>query len=166
MLAYSLKDTSKDINVCFYNKKNVLFPTLFFLPGSRGTVLMVYNVQQSKIWHLICVQNAFYLFELNCTILLLFKNNSVFITRHVLHWCIQGSKGFRHPFLSITLGNNSIFILFSLCLVTRKYIRKHFYKKLVNRINLVYYKDTEMLCKSLSFTSAILRKARSFGLVS
>ena len=128
---------------------------------------MVYSVQQSKIEHLICVQNAFYLFELNCTILLLFKNNGVCLSPDV--FCIDASgilRVFRQTFLSNILGNRFIFILFSLCLVTRMYVRKHFYKKLVNRINLVYYEDTEMLCKALSFINVTLRKARSIGLVS
>lgn len=158
----------KDINFCFYTKKNVLFSTSFFLPRSRGTILMVYSVQQSNIQHLICVQNAFDLFELNCTILLLFKSNWVCLSLDMV--CIHASGAlrlFRHTFLSIILGNYSIFILFSLCLVTRKYTRKHFFfKKLVNRINLVYHTDTEKLCKSLSFITTILRKACSIGLVS
>lgn len=141
MLAYSLGHTTKDINFCFYTHKNMLFPTSFFLPESRGTTLMVDSVQPPKIEHLICVQNAFYLFELNCTILLLFKNHGMCLSADV--FCLDASgalRVFRHTFLSIILGNYSIFILFSLCLVTRKYIRKRSYKKLVNRINLVYLK--------------------------
>lgn len=127
---------------------------------------MVDDVQPPKIEHLVCVQNAFYLFELNCTILLLFKNHGMCLSAYV--FCLDASgalRVFRHTFLSIILGNYSIFILFSLCLVTRKYIRKRSYKKLVNRINSVF-KGTEMLCKSLSFMNAILTKVHSIGLVS
>lgn len=158
--ACSLEDTSKDVNFCFYTRRMCCFPTWVKRDHFEGFWC-------PRIQHLNCRLNAFY-FELNCTVLLLLKNNRVCLSPDV--FCIDASgtpRLVRHTFLSILLGNNSIFFLFPLRLMTRKYVRKHFYtkKKKVNRINSSNCKDTEMLHKLLSFVSAILIKSGWIGLV-
>ena len=159
--AAKLDDTSKDVNFCFYTQRMRCFP------------IWVKRDHFDGFWcprtqHLNCRLNAFYLFELNCTPLLLFKNNRVCLSPDM--FCIDAygtPRLVRHTFLSILLRNNSIFFLFPLRLVTRKYVRKHFYtkKKKVNKINSSNCKDTEVLHKLFSFVNAVLIKGGQIGLV-
>lgn len=128
LLAHSLEATSKDINLCFYTIKECAVFYHILPPWVKRDHFD--GLWCPRISYLNCELNASYFFELNCTILLLFKNNCVCLSPAM--FCINASETLRlvrHTFLSISLGNYSISSLFPLCLVTRKCKRQHFYKK-------------------------------------